>query len=357
MPIILVTNYLTPNQTALFSRLSDTILTYSRLESRRQWSPLKAKAKVKDVSPLCPAKRLYEICRELNNPLNGAVISGSSRSPEFWCSIAFCRLRRTPFAVWLERPRSRVTWLRRKALRIALGKNGRILAVGTTATIRYRQFIPGVEVNNFPYTYGRRAIRDLRVTVPNKRVTERRTTALFIGAEWERKGLDIFLKAVAAMPQNLQSRLALRVAGLKALPPELEQIVKIPCSAWVTYLGFLQPDDVQNELSSADVLVVPSRYDGWAVVVEEAMAEGTPVIASDEVGAAADLVLDGHSGFVFPSGDAEALAAALTALMCRDDQGRSLSVGAMTIVAQHRDKYNIESLELAVRGGLKSPTS
>ena len=93
---------------------------------------------------------------------------------------------------------------------------------------------------------------------------------------------------------------------------------------------------------------MPSRYDGWAVVVEEAMAEGTPVIASDQVGAAPDLVVDGYSGFTFPSEDSEALAVALTAVMCHDALDQSLSIGAKKIAVQHREKYDMESLERAI---------
>jgi glycosyltransferase involved in cell wall biosynthesis len=351
MPIVFVTNYLTPNQTSLFSRRADVIITYSQIEARRKWGPLKAEAQMKDVSLLRLRKRLREISCELNNSHDGALIGGSVRSPEFWFSIVLCRLRRTPFAIWMERPRVPVSRLRRTALRLALGKKGGILAVGTTATILYRYLIRGVKVRNFPYSYGRNAPHGAGLDVRMNSTGHWRTTALFIGIEWERKGFDILLTAVAAMPRELQSRLALRVAGLKELPLELRGIVAL--AANVTYLGYLEPHDVRKELSSADVLVVPSRYDGWAVVVEEAMAEGTPVIASDEVGATADLVVDGYSGFAFKSGDSQALTAALIAVTCHDVSDRSLNVGAMAIVAQHRDKYNIESLEKAICGDLE----
>lgn len=348
MPIVFVTNYLTPNQAALFSRSTDVIITYSQLEERRKWAPLKATAQVKDLSRLHLWRRLYEISCELNKSFDGTLIGGSSRSPEFWFSIMLCRLQRRLFSIWMERPRVPVTRLRSNVLRLALGKAGGILAVGTTATTSYRHLIRGVKVQNFPYTYGRDLSYGDELDHPAVQPTDRRITALFIGAEWERKGLDILLSAVTVMPRELQSRLALRVAGLEALPSELEGIFGIAPSADITYLGFLQPNDLRREMSSADVLVVPSRYDGWAVVVEEAMAEGTPVIASDEVGAAADLVVDGCSGFIFPSEDSEALATALAAVMCYGFSDRSLSVGAIAIVAQHRDEYNIQSLEQAI---------
>jgi glycosyltransferase involved in cell wall biosynthesis len=359
MSIVFVTNYLTPYQAALFSRSGDVIITYAPLEQSRQWSPQRAKARVKDVSGLDLRNRLNEISRECNGPTDSFLIGGSARSPEFWFSIALCRLRGTPFAIWLERPRVPVSLVRRNVLRLALGKTGLILGVGTIATVSYRQLMRGIKVSNFPYSYGRpvpdRGGRD--AAVPGQK-----TTALFIGTDWARKGLDILLSAAAGLPGEVQSRLELRVAGLSGLPPELRGIARMTPVAQVAYLGYLQPDEIRKELACADVLVVPSRYDGWAVVVEEAMAEGTPVIASDAVGAAADLVVDGYSGYRFPSGDSGALASALSAIMSRDASERPLSAGALATVIRHRDLYNVEALQRAIRGtadrtGIREPSA
>lgn len=351
MPIVFLTNYLSPYQAALFSRATDVIITYSPLDAYRQWGPLKTEARVKDISRLNLRKRLSEISETFGGPLHGTLIGGSSRSPEFWFAIALCRLRRAQFAIWLERPSKPITRLRGRALRFALGKTGTILAVGVVATIIYRQFIRGVKVVNFPYSYGEGLSNDRKLVPKQFLGSCRNVTALIIGTEWKRKGLDILLNAAAAMPEELQGRLKLRVVGLKALPSELESVVGVCPSVEISYLGYLEPHAVQKELGSADVLVVASRHDGWAVVVEEAMAEGTPVIASDEVGASADLVLDGYSGFTFPSEDSAALAAALSAIMCHEPSDHVLSDGARAVIARHRHKFNIESLERAIPGG------
>jgi glycosyltransferase involved in cell wall biosynthesis len=53
--------------------------------------------------------------------------------------------------------------------------------------------------------------------------------------------------------------------------------------------------------------VLPSRYDGWGVVVNQALGAGLPIIASDQVGAAHDLITPGENGFPFPAGDVTAL--------------------------------------------------
>src|SRR5512134_3369011 len=56
-----------------------------------------------------------------------------------------------------------------------------------------------------------------------------------------------------------------------------------------------------------DVFVLPSRYDGWGVVVNQAVAAGLPVICSNQVGAGYDLVEDSVNGLKFQAGDAHGL--------------------------------------------------
>jgi glycosyltransferase involved in cell wall biosynthesis len=79
----------------------------------------------------------------------------------------------------------------------------------------------------------------------------------------------------------------------------------------VHYLGFVQPEQLLELYALAKWTVVPSRREPWGVVVNEALACGCPVIVTDQVGAAADLVEDGVNGRIVPAGSPAALAAAL----------------------------------------------
>ncbi|MFM8316311.1 MAG: glycosyltransferase, partial [Deltaproteobacteria bacterium] len=75
--------------------------------------------------------------------------------------------------------------------------------------------------------------------------------------------------------------------------------------------GFQNQSHLPNYYYAADVLVVPSVKEPWGLVVNEAMASGTPVIASDCVGASYDLIEVGKTGYVFKSNDQESLAKTL----------------------------------------------
>ena len=76
----------------------------------------------------------------------------------------------------------------------------------------------------------------------------------------------------------------------------------------VRFLGFVNQSQLPAIYTAADVMVLPSEYEPFAVVVNEAMCCGCPVIASDRVGAARDLVLPLRPEFVYPCGDLDALA-------------------------------------------------
>ena len=87
----------------------------------------------------------------------------------------------------------------------------------------------------------------------------------------------------------------------------------------VHFAGFLNQTEMPTAYTAADILVLPSAYEEtWGLVVNEAMNCGLPVIVSDRVGCAADLVHDGENGFVFQSGDADGLAVAIRKLVTSD---------------------------------------
>ena len=136
---------------------------------------------------------------------------------------------------------------------------------------------------------------------------------LFVGRLEREKGLEVLLDAWRRAGVAKGTRLA--VAGEGPLAKAVSR-----AGEGVHGLGHVGSTELPALYAAADVLVLPSIRTGsflepWGLVVNEAMLQGTPVIASDAVGAAAGgLVRDGTTGLVFPAGDAVALAARLSAL-------------------------------------------
>jgi len=176
-----------------------------------------------------------------------------------------------------------------------------VLAVGTWARSSYRRVIhEDVPVHVFPYT-----------TVFNESYSPRRSqspTIGFVGSLIPRKGLDIALRAVASLP--LRHRPSLEIVGDGPERRGLETYA-MEAGVNVEWWGAKQPADIDRIRSRWWAQVVPSRYDGWGLVVSEALACGLPVIASDRTGAALDLVRNGYDGHVVRTGEdwAEAIRA------------------------------------------------
>ena len=133
-----------------------------------------------------------------------------------------------------------------------------------------------------------------------------------------RKGFPVLLQAFEALAA-VRPGLRLLVAGpgdaadaLRTLPPDL--------GSRVSFLGLVSDADKARMLRSADVYVAPNiGGESFGIVLLEAMASGTPVLASD-LDAFRTVLDDGRAGAVFPVGDAGALAAEAAALL--DDPGR-----------------------------------
>jgi glycosyltransferase involved in cell wall biosynthesis len=125
---------------------------------------------------------------------------------------------------------------------------------------------------------------------------------LFAGRLVEVKGVRDYLQARMLLGPNAPAAL---FAGDGPLENEVRS------ATGVRHLGFQQHKELIELFALAETTVVPSVSEPWGVVVNDALAAGCPVIVSDAVGAAEDLVRDGVNGRVYPAGDVGALAAAL----------------------------------------------
>ena len=138
-----------------------------------------------------------------------------------------------------------------------------------------------------------------------------RRLVLFSGRLAQPKRPDLLLDAFAAIARE-RPEWDLLVVGDGPLRSSLGQRVPEALRHRIVWAGFLDDQRTVSALYRAsDVLVLPSDYEPWAVVVNEAAAAGLAIIASDVVGAAAELVRDGVNGRTFPAGDLAALTAAL----------------------------------------------
>jgi glycosyltransferase involved in cell wall biosynthesis len=163
-----------------------------------------------------------------------------------------------------------------------------------------------------------------------------RSGVLFIGRLSEEKGVAPLLRAAQVEPG------VLRVGGRGPLQTE---VLRASAEGRIDYLGALDRTSVFDQLRNAVAVVVPSIcFETFGLVVMEAFASATPVIAS-RIGALAELVEDGVTGILSPPGDADALATHIRWAVDHPDDMKRLGANArMRYETQFRGAAHLTAL-------------
>ena len=155
---------------------------------------------------------------------------------------------------------------------------------------------------------------------------------LFVGNVKYAKGIDLLLQAFERfdVPEK-----RLTIVGSNEEPEFLAKALP----GGVEYLGKLGREALAEAYARADVLVSPSRADGFGFVVAEAMSAGLPVIVSSATGAK-DLVTEGATGWIFPAGNEIALLDAMKLAAGRKHDLRTMGAhGRQTVAGLTWDAY------------------
>jgi len=188
---------------------------------------------------------------------------------------------------------------------------------------------PGVDTHHF-YPIPPDEAKEAVGISPNERM------ALFVGRIEPLKGVDTLIRAMAIVKQKCRSFVCphyLVIIGGESeadeekLSTEMRRL-QILCrdlglDEIVLFLGKRAQNTLPYYYSAAEVVVMPSFYESFGMVALEAMACGTPVIAS-RVGGLAFLVRDGETGYFVPAQDPEALARRLRSIFINEDLQKKL---------------------------------
>ena len=144
-----------------------------------------------------------------------------------------------------------------------------------------------------------------RQVVKADNLNDPRINLLFVGRFDYQKGYDILLSAIK---RNPNPNLHLTLIGDSV--HSAEAIEKLPDAV---YTGWLKASQMEPYFIAADVLVIPSRWEGFAMVPLEAMSYSVPIIASDAT-SLPEVIINNETGFLFKNGDADSLFSVLSRL-------------------------------------------
>jgi glycogen synthase len=138
--------------------------------------------------------------------------------------------------------------------------------------------------------------------------------------DWFQKGLDVLLEAMASLRREFPE-LRLRIAGRGKDAARVESAaLALGIGDALEMLGPVSDAEKEELFAAAEVLLMPSRFEGFGMVAAEAMAAGVPVVAA-AAGSLPEVVDAPHGGRLVPPGDPQALAAAVAGLL-KDDAAR-----------------------------------
>jgi glycosyltransferase involved in cell wall biosynthesis len=281
-------------------------------------------------------------------------------------TYAIARLRRKPFVLWtgiwmtLETRFHRLVfpltrWIYTHADAIAVyGEHVKRYLVQQGVEPE-KIFVAAHAIDNS--VYSEPVSESRKVTLRNDLELGNSKVVLYLGRLEQEKGVDYLIRAFARLPSD---DTVLVLAGSGSRRKEFEELANtLDIRERVRFSGYVSPRDTTLYYAISDLFVLPSitlpvGKEPWGLVVNEAMNQGCPVVATDAVGAAAGgLVQSGVNGFVVPERDSAALAQVMDRILTDDALRMEMSANARCIVAGWNNERMVQGFQQAIEYALK----
>lgn len=268
---------------------------------------------------LCPG-----IVKILNRRFDHIIVGGYS-TPTSMLAIEYMRLRRISF--WIEADGGIIS----NDNKLKYGLKRHLISSASAwfssgkATTEYLVHYGAKQEKTCVYPFTSVSANQILDHLPTKEekenlrkelgVTEQKMI-ISVGRFIPVKGFDVLMKAA----KNLPSDIGVYIVGGQPDENYLKMQNELNLSH-VHFIDFMSPDRLAKYYQAANLFVLMTRGDVWGLVVNEAMANGLPVITTDRCVAGLELVQNGKNGYIVPVDDADALAEAITKFYVGDMQG------------------------------------
>lgn len=220
-----------------------------------------------------------------------------------------------------------------------------IVIVASTFTLRTLELAPEFNGSVAMIPYGAPSL-PASTPIPHRAAGAGKLRVLFVGSLGQRKGLSYLFRAV----RSLQPGVELTVIGTRPLAacPALDRELRA-----VRWIPSCSHREVLAEMAAHDVFVFPSLFEGFGLVLLEAMAMGLPIITTPNT-AGPDLITEGVEGHIVPIRSSEAIAQKLERLRREPDVRTEMSLNARRRAREFTWERYGESLAACVSSALVS---
>jgi glycosyltransferase involved in cell wall biosynthesis len=276
------------------------------------------------------------------------IVNGIWAEPSFIFALIIIKLLKIKYIIYAE---AQDPFLRRNPLKksfqsffgswIVKSSFG-FLAVSHLAEDFFQKL--GANKNDiYPFGYFQQALKITTIFQKTEKIN-----FVFIGQLVPRKGVDLLLNSIEPLFAEYPN-LCLNIVGQGEEQETLNKLVKDRnLIKYIHFLGVMDSSKICSYIKTQDLLILPSRWDGWGMVVNEAMSVGVPVIASDKCGSS-DVIKNGKNGYIFKSEDQKDLFNSLNEFLKRRSDWENFKAEAQktgeNLSAEIVTPYLIDSIE------------
>jgi glycosyltransferase involved in cell wall biosynthesis len=364
------TNIPTPYQLDFFNSLSEIfdlhVVFYAKLEANRQWNlnmenlPYSITI-LKDASLIKPLLKFdhsyhfsWGIFKTIwNDAAPFVIVGGTYHSPNVFFTLLFGKLRNKKMAFFSERIPPEPSFLKKIIKKVFLLPikfwADYLITVGKEVVNSYQFYGINLPHILIPYNinnqlYDKQTLNQAKLDALIKTYKPNNETILLSsGALIYRKGMDILIDAFMMLEPEIQENCKLIIIGEGIEKSNL--INSIDGNSNIVLAGFKEKEEIPYYFALADIFLFASRYDGWALVINEAFAAGLPVIASKETGAAREWIQHNINGYLVNEPSPKQYADYIRNLIKNPELCKSMGKINLQIAAENNSKQLSKNLE------------
>ena len=354
MKLLFMTNVPSPYRVDFFNELGkycDLTVTFEKTTSNerdKSWSDyqfqnfkgifLKGKSINTDTA-IC-----FEIKKVIKNGNFDKIICANFTSPTGMIAIRYMRKKKIKY--WLESDggfaKNGKGFKEKLKKYLIKGAEG-YLSTGKAHDEYYLMYGAEKErIHRYPFTsihesYVEKAVSSAeeKLALREKLQIPEEKVVLAVGQFIYRKGFDVLLKAAIELPKNVGFYF---VGGTPT--KEYLDLREANGLSNVHFVGFKDKQALKEYYRAADLFAFPTREDIWGLVVNEAMANGLPVITTDKCVAGLELVKEGENGYLVPTDDVKALKQGIEKIFATQENVTLMGEKSLEIISN----YTIESM-------------
>ena len=299
----------------------------------------------KTESAYCP--EVFKLLKEFKNDI---IVVGGYATPTGMAAILYLKAKKIPFYLNCDGGFiGNDSLFKKKVKTFFIGSANYYLSTGVGAD-KYLVYY-GAEkerIYHYSFTSLRKEDIEVKVKTGDEKVSLRKELGIteknmivFVGSFIHRKGIDILLKAC----KDMEDTAVVLVGGSDI--SAYKDMVSEKLKEHIYTVGFKNKEEIKLYYQAADLMVLPTRDDIWGLVINEAMAQGLPVVTTNRCLAGLSLVKNGENGYIVPVEDVKTTKEAIEKIF---EDGSAAELGRKSLekirdytiermAAEHRDIF------------------